>query len=641
MACQTRPLLHAAILFALALLIPRALPAKDTWIEVRSPNFTVISNAGEGSARKIAEHFEEFRELVQNAFPKMRVDLGKTLIIFALKNEDSMKVFLPAFWEVKGHTHPAGIYQPGEDKHFVAVRTDIEGPNPYEVVYHEYTHALMDLNYRGLPLWLGEGLAEFLGNSDLGDKEVRIGIASGYQLQVLQQNRLIPIETLLQVEHNSPYYNEQNHTSVFYAESWTMVHYLMLDPDARKRNLLSNFFTNWDASGDQVEAAQKTFGDLKKFAATMDAYSRQDSFYVSTFKITLHVDPKSYPSRVLASAEADAARGEFYVHTQRPKEAQTALDAALQEDPNLPAVHEGLGELALSRQDLDTAETEFARAIKLNSTNFISYFFDARSYMRHGMVSFEDYSGVVAALEKSISMNPNFAPAYSTLASVYATRPETHQKALAAGRKAVLLEPGNLSYAVAYGYVLLHLEHTADAKTLAARIQAAAKTPAEQSQALQFSQAVTSREAYDQQRIADAAKKDHPEPSVYKGTTHVPTKDITITPQNAPPSSDPNTPSQIGANPTRTGPRDYSLEGKITAVDCAAGGEGKVTLTVSSVLMKFHYVDLSKVQVTSVAKTANGAAPACTAWKGQKAKITFEPTQKEDYDGELTAIQFF
>ena len=57
--------------------------------------------------------------------------------------------------------------------------------------------------------------------------------------------------------------------------------------------------------------------------------------------------------------------------------------------------------------------------------------------------------------------------------------------------------------------------------------------------------------------------------------------------------------------------------------------------------MKFHYVDLSKVQVTSVAKTANGAAPACTAWKGQKAKITFEPTQKDDYDGELTAIQFF
>ena len=641
MARQTRPLLLAAILFALVLLIPRALPAKDTWIEVRSPNFTVISNAGEGSARKIAEHFEEFRELVQNAFPKMRVDLGKPLIIFALKNEDSMKVFLPAFWEVKGHTHPAGIYQPGEDKHFVAVRTDIEGPNPYEVVYHEYTHALMDLNYRGLPLWLGEGLAEFLGNSDLGDKEVRIGIASGYQLQFLQQNRLIPIETLLQVEHNSPYYNEQNRTSVFYAESWTMVHYLMLDPDARKRNLLSNFFTNWDASGDQVEAAQKTFGDLKKFAATMDAYSRQDRFYVSTFKITLHVDPKSYPSRVLAPAEADAARGEFYVHTQRPKEAQTALDAALQEDPNLPAVHEGLGELALSRQDLDTAETEFARAIKLNSTNFISYFFDARSYMRHGMVSFEDYSGVVAALEKSISMNPNFAPAYSMLASVYATRPETRQKALAAGRKAVLLEPGNLSYAVAYGYVLLHLEHTADAKTLATRIQAAAKTPAEQSQALQFSQAVTSREVYDQQRIAEAAKKDHPEPSVYTGTTHVPTKDITVTPRNAPPSSDPNTPSQIGANPTRTGPRDYSLDGKITAVDCAAAGEGKVTLTVSSVLMKFHYVDLSKVQVTSVGKTTNGAAPACSAWKGQKVKITFEPTQKDDYDGELTAIQFF
>jgi Tfp pilus assembly protein PilF len=640
MARQTRQLLPA-IFFALALLVPRSLPAKDTWNEVQSPNFTVITNGGVSEARKIAGQFEQFRELFKTIFPNMRLDLGKPLVIFALKNEDSMKLFLPGYWEVKGRVRPDGIYVPGEDKHFVAVRTDVQGDFPYHVVYHEYTHAIMNLNFQGLPIWFGEGIAEYFGNATLTDKDVTVGRVPLYHLQVIQQSKLLPVETLLEADHNSPYYNEQNRASVFYAESWAIVHYLMLDPEAAKKKLLFNFLTAWNASGNQVQAAQQTFGDLKKFGSTMETYARQETFYHVTYKVALHIEPKDYGVRVLSPAEAGAALGEFYVHTQRPNEAQSALEAALQEDPKLPAVHEGLGELALSRQDLDTAETEFARAINLNSTNFISYFFDARSYMRHGMVSFEDYSGVVAALEKSISMNPNFAPAYSMLASVYATRPETHQKALAAGRKAVLLEPGNLSYAVAYGYVLLHLEHTADAKTLAARIQAAAKTPAEQSQALQFSQAVTSREVYDQQRIADAAKKDHPEPSVYKGTTHVPTKDITITPQSAAPSSDPNTPSQIGANPTRTGPRDYSLDGKITAVDCAAGGEGKVTLTVSSVLMKFHYVDLSKVQVTSVVKTANGAAPACSAWKGQKVKITFEPTQQDDYDGELTGIQFF
>jgi hypothetical protein len=40
----------------------------DTWVEVRSPNFTVISNAPEKEARKIAGQFEEIRRVFQNAF---------------------------------------------------------------------------------------------------------------------------------------------------------------------------------------------------------------------------------------------------------------------------------------------------------------------------------------------------------------------------------------------------------------------------------------------------------------------------------------------------------------------------------------------------------------------------------------------
>src|SRR5271168_1320974 len=101
---------------------PSPAVAKDTWIEVRSPHFTVISNAGDKQARRIADQFEQFREVFQNAFPKLSVDLGKPLVIFALKNEDSMKALLPGYYEVKGRIHPAGFYLPGEEVHFVAVR---------------------------------------------------------------------------------------------------------------------------------------------------------------------------------------------------------------------------------------------------------------------------------------------------------------------------------------------------------------------------------------------------------------------------------------------------------------------------------------------------------------------------------------
>src|SRR5271165_1457704 len=84
---------------------PLATPAddaKDVWLEVRSPHFVVASNAGEKQARQVAQQFEEIRGVFQTAFPKLRLDPGKPIIILAAKNENSMKALIPGFYEQKG-----------------------------------------------------------------------------------------------------------------------------------------------------------------------------------------------------------------------------------------------------------------------------------------------------------------------------------------------------------------------------------------------------------------------------------------------------------------------------------------------------------------------------------------------------------
>ncbi len=97
-------------------LIPGRSSPADNWIEVRSPHFTVNTNAGEKEARKIADQFEQIRQMFHSAFGALRVDPGQPIIIVAAKSENTMKLFLPEEWEVKGHIHHAGMYQPGEDK---------------------------------------------------------------------------------------------------------------------------------------------------------------------------------------------------------------------------------------------------------------------------------------------------------------------------------------------------------------------------------------------------------------------------------------------------------------------------------------------------------------------------------------------
>lgn len=609
---------------------------------MRSPNFTVISNAGEKEARKIADQFEQFREVFHNSFPKLRVDLGKPLIIFVLKNEDSLKALLPAYWEVKGHAHPAGLYAPGEERHFVAVRTNTEGDNPYQVVYHEYTHAIMNLNFQGLPVWLGEGLAEFFGNSAIHDNYVQIGKISAAHLRVLEQERLIPIEALLQADTTSPYYSEQNRVSVFYAESWAIVHYLMLDPEARKSQLLIKFLSAWDASGNQLEAAQKTFGNLKDFSRAMEQYARQPTFYVGNVKTSIHGDPKSYASRVLPSAEVDAERALFYVHTQRPKEATAAVDEALQTDANLPLAHEAQGLLAYSQQQYVVAEEAFARAIELNTSSYFPYYFAAEAQLRHGVPAPEEAPKLIAYLEKTIQMNPQFAPAHAALSSIYSVNPQTRDKAFLEGRKAIELEPGNLAYAASYAYVLLNAGKTSAAKTLAARIQEAAKTPSERGNVQLLMQAITSREEYDRQMAAMAqqASAQQTQQSV-TAVTAGKTVDIAASGDATGSASDSKKTAAV-TPPAATNPpgQEYAVEGNIASADCG-GGPGKVILAAGKTVMKFRFSDFAALQVISSSKQKPDEPPACASWKGQRVRLYFYKLKDKEYMGELDTIQFF
>ena len=627
------------LILCLASFLAPLVTGKESWAEVRSPNFIVISNSGDKEARRIADQFEQFREVFHNSLPQLRLDLGKPLIIFAVKNEDSLKLLLPGYWEVKGRAHPAGLYVPGEERHFVAVRTNTEAENPYELVYHEYTHAIMNMNFRDLPIWLGEGLAEFYGNSEIRDKDVEIGKIPANHLQALQQNRLIPIDTLLMADAKSPYYNEANRVSVFYAESWAIVHYLMMDPEARKRQLLANFLNAWNTSGNQVEAAQQTFGDLKKFSQAMEAYSRQPTFYVGRVHTSVRGDPKSYESRELPPAELAANRALFYIHTQRPKEAIASIDESIQINPNLPLAYEARGLRAYSQGEFSVAETDFSRSIDLHSSSYCAYYFAAETRLRRGIPSQEEFAEVTAWLEKAVTMNPQFAPAYAALASAFSTRPETYQKAFEAAKKSVQLEPGNLAYAINYGYVLLNAGKTADARVLTGRIKSAARTPAEQAAADSLAAAMESRASYDKQVAESAERAKH----AMEETAAQPIQ--TSTTRGEPRQSDSavdkaNSGVDIksAATSKHAGETEYAVEGIIGAADCNDDTAGKLTLLVNKVPMKFFYSSLKALQVVMSAK---GEGPACSDWKGKKARLYFYGTRTKGFQGEIDTIQFF
>ncbi len=175
---MSRPLTAIVLAFlGLAALhaVPLAGAKHETWFEARSPNFIVVSNAGEKQARKTAIRFEQMRAVFRRSCELASKHESPVITILAVKDEDSMKALLPEYW-VKGHAHPAGMFLENMNQYFATIQLDAPGSNPYNTIYHEYFHSLTTPYYPNLPVWVSEGLAEFYGNSQISDSEVGMGV---------------------------------------------------------------------------------------------------------------------------------------------------------------------------------------------------------------------------------------------------------------------------------------------------------------------------------------------------------------------------------------------------------------------------------------------------------------------------------
>jgi Tfp pilus assembly protein PilF len=609
----------------LLLQIPIAAKAADNWVEVRSAHFTVSTNASEHEARRIADHFEQIREMFRTTFGSLRVNTAQPIVIVAAKNENTMKLYFPEEWETKGHVRPAGLYQAGQDKDYVLLRVDQEGENPYHTLYHEYTHALLRLNYDRLPLWLNEGFAEFFGNSTIYDKEIKTGTIDRTHLYILQQNRLIPIDTLLQVDYGSPYYNESDRASVFYAESWALVHYLMMDPEARKAGLMKKFLDSYGKSNDQVAAANETFGDLKKFAQRIEGYARQSSFMVGVIKMAQTSNEKQLPSRAMTPAEVLAERGDFFAHRDKLDMAKPLLEEALKEEPHLAFAHEAMGFYHYRTQKTVETDHEMQEAIRLGSTSFEPYYLRGLVLVRDGGAGDEDTRTARESLEKAVQMNPDFAPAYEALSHAYSHTTDGNNLAVNAAYKAFKLEPGELHYAVNLGYVLVNSDRTKEAHLIAQHVSKQAATPAEKIMAQSLEQIVAQREQWDTRAKAS------------NGMTVV-TADAA--------SSGGNASSQGGEvvfqqRVVEVHQTDSEYEGEINSADCTKKPEIVIHGLVDTGPVAFHAADSEKVAWSAAKGVTVPAVTTCKAWKGRQARIWFRPTPGKEYVGEITKVQFF
>jgi len=231
-----------------------AYAAPDQWVEVRSAHFTVLTDSNEKQGRHILDQFERMRWIFQTLFPKSNVDPVSPIVVLAAKNGKSFEALEPEAYLAKGQIKLGGLFIRGADKNYVLLRLDAELEHPFATVYHEYTH-LQFSDAEWMPLWLNEGTAEFIQNTEIRDKDVQLGEPSRDDILYLRQSRMIPLPVLFKVDHNSPYYHDERKGSIFYAESWALTHLLYVTDRQKGTNRVGDYMRLMKGHEDPVGAA--------------------------------------------------------------------------------------------------------------------------------------------------------------------------------------------------------------------------------------------------------------------------------------------------------------------------------------------------------------------------------------------------
>ncbi len=460
----------------LALLCVRAhADSTPVWLQVTTPHFTVVTDASEKQARHIAGQFERMQGVFHKILPGAHSDAGAPIVVLALKNRRDFQTVEPAEYLTKGKLDLAGLFLQNNDRCYILVRLDAGGDHPYSTVYHEYTHYIT--RHANLPIWLNEGIAEFYQNTDIDAHEIRFGQPSVGDIQLLRSQSLLPLPTLFTVDHDSPYYHdEQKGTHVLLRVLGPHLHALHQRLPQQNPHLIGNYLKALSAGQTSLTAAVTTFGDLKKLeSAALASRSATTTSPSSRLPITLPIDEASYQVTTLTPSDADAYRAAVLLSDGRTDDARKLLDSVLSASPNNALAHETEGILHLRENDLDAARKSYTQAVALHSTSFLAWYYAAALNLRSGN---HDDPAIETNLEQSLKLNPSFAPANDALASYYAM----HRKlddALRLNLLAVTLEPDNFNYRLNNASIHMQRKEIPSALSVLEAARPYAHTPAE------------------------------------------------------------------------------------------------------------------------------------------------------------------
>ena len=412
-------------LFAFLLTIFTALPAHADWLRLHGTNTELLTDAGEKAGRRALARLEQIRTIL----PGGTEASGRELRVVLFDSEKEFREYAPS-------ETTSGLYQSGLDRDYIVTYAGGELPR---VVTHEFVHFLLNQTPAALPRWFEEGTAELYSNAQINAKRVRIGKELESHMNLLLSRPWLPAAQMAAAhpadaaKQETPEHVQEQAESMFYAESWALVHMLNLSSDYRDH--LPQFLQLLAAGRDMSDAFRTAFGrPFERALADLPAYLKK----IRSVQIGTPPPPPVMLAKaeMVPEVEALLLRADIALRRGLADQAGSLFEQAAKEHPDSALAEAGLGMLAMTQNRPGEARRHLERAIQLDAK-------DSTILFEYALLERDAGAGndrVRELLEKVVTLNPNFGEA-QLLLGVRATDDRRYDAGIGYLRNAARLLP--------------------------------------------------------------------------------------------------------------------------------------------------------------------------------------------------------
>lgn len=319
------------------------LPAatRADWVEILRPPLRLLSQAEPSRNEEILRELDRFPSVLAAVAPSLRPPPEVPLTVLAFGHD---RAFRPYKEDRGSHRKVSGRFQVRPEGAWLAFNAHPDEDTYDGVLRHELTHLALWLRYRSLPVWLHEGLAQYVAALLEEDHQIVAGRTLTAHLRLLRRRSFLSWNALFDADPGSPVYRDPETVALFYAQSWGLIHYLLQGTEGGD---LDRFVQLVGEGRGEATALREAYGvELDTLERLLRGYVNRRFLPRSTLPFT--PSPPGEPSRPspLPRAQLLAELGGFLAHDPRadPELAKAHLEAALELEPDLAEVH-----LALER----------------------------------------------------------------------------------------------------------------------------------------------------------------------------------------------------------------------------------------------------------------------------------------------------